>query len=133
MEMMCMNQSGSLSIKDASLVTGLTEDTIRYYEKIKLLPAAMRRDNGHRVYHSGDIDRMKLIFCMKKTDMALDEMKPFLKLAQGGNLKDYPELLAKIQLHKEKIKDQLQYLNWILKFIDENMENAFHDRQNCSE
>ncbi|OML67151.1 MerR family transcriptional regulator, partial [Salmonella enterica subsp. enterica serovar Enteritidis] len=38
------------SIKQASKKTGLTEDAIRYYEKIGLLPYAKRKRNGHRIY-----------------------------------------------------------------------------------
>lgn len=131
--MINLSQPKSFSIKEASATTGLTEDTIRYYEKIGLLPAAMRKDNGHRMYHSDDIDRMKLIFCMKKTDMSLNEMKPFLKLTNGGNLKHYPELYEKIQSHKENIKNQIQYLKRIIDFIDSNLERTFDtDQKNCT-
>ena len=38
------------TIKQIAEQTGISEDTIRYYEKIKLLPRADRKENGHRVY-----------------------------------------------------------------------------------
>lgn len=56
------------SIKVASELTGITEDTIRYYEKIGLLPRAQRKGNSHRVYSDGDIETMKLITCLKKRE-----------------------------------------------------------------
>ena len=38
------------SIKETAERTGMSEDTIRYYEKIGLLPRAKRKGNSHRIY-----------------------------------------------------------------------------------
>lgn len=127
-----MSPQKLFSIREASKQTGLTEDTIRYYEKISLLPAATRKENGHRIYDIGDIDRMKLIHCLKKTDLSLDDMKPFLKLADGGTLNMYPELYDKIQSHKEEIENRISDLKKIINLIDSNLEKNFHPDQNCS-
>lgn len=59
----------TFSIKQVSERTGLTEDAIRYYEKIGLLPSPKRKDNRHRVYHIEDAEMMELITCLKKTGM----------------------------------------------------------------
>jgi MerR family copper efflux transcriptional regulator len=76
-----MNEVNEFSIKQTSEQTGLTGDTIRYYEKIGLLPRAERKANGHRMYHSDDITTMKRITCLKIAGMSLDDMKPFLNLS----------------------------------------------------
>jgi DNA-binding transcriptional MerR regulator len=52
------------SIKQTSELTGITEDTIRYYEKIGLLPRAQRKGNSHSIYGDNDIETMKLITCL---------------------------------------------------------------------
>lgn len=58
------------SIKETSEQAGLSEDTIRYYEKIGLIPRAERKPNRHRVYRSEDIHTMKLITCLKNRNVS---------------------------------------------------------------
>ncbi|WP_260510266.1 MerR family transcriptional regulator [Paenibacillus typhae] len=106
------------SIKKAAELTGIAEDTIRYYEKIGLLPRAKRKGNTHRIYSGPDVERMKLIVCLKKTGMPLDEMRPYLSLTPDSALSEYPELYDKIQSHKQNILDQIASLQQIVDFID---------------
>ncbi|MEK5445212.1 MerR family transcriptional regulator [Paenibacillus sp. FSL R7-0331] len=106
------------SIKKTAELTGITEDTIRYYEKIGLLPRARRKGNTHRIYSSADVERMKLIACLKKTGMPLDDMRPYLSLTPDSALIAYPELHDKIQTHKQNILDQIASLQQIVDFID---------------
>ncbi len=118
------------SIKAASELTGITEDTIRYYEKIGLLPRAQRKENSHRVYSEGDVELMKLISCLKKTGLPLDEMRPYLNLSRDSNLSEYPELYDKIQIHKRNILDQIASLQQIVDFIDTKVsEGSFGEKQ----
>lgn len=66
-----MKEEQCFTIKQTAGQTGITEDTIRYYEKIGLLPRAERKDNGHRIYRQEDINTIRLIACLKKTGMLL--------------------------------------------------------------
>lgn len=125
-----MSKDIAFSIKESSEQSGLSEDTIRYYEKIGLLPRAERKENRHRVYRSDDIDTMKLISCLKKTGISLDEMKPFLQLSKNDDLHAFPELYETIQNHKVKIKSQIDSLQEILDFIDLKLDKGFSEEQN---
>lgn len=109
------------SIKEAAGMTGLTEDTIRYYEKIGILPPPERRANSHRVYHAENIDAMKLITCLKKTGLSLEAMKPFLHFPHLHELHAYPELRDLMIEHKLNIKQQIASLQQIVDFIDEKL------------
>lgn len=51
----------TFTIKQTAEQTGISADTIRYYEKIALLPRAERKDNGHRIYRQEDINTIRLI------------------------------------------------------------------------
>lgn len=96
-----MNKVIEYTIKQTAVQTGLTEDTIRYYEKIGLLPRAERKTSGRRVYHTEDIKTMKLIQCLKKTGMLLEEMKSYLQHSYDADLTDFPEIYGKLQNHKK--------------------------------
>ena len=58
----------TFTIKQVAEQTGISEDTIRYYEKIMLLPQAERKENRHRFYRKEDIYRIKQITCLKKRE-----------------------------------------------------------------
>ncbi|EPD88069.1 MULTISPECIES: MerR family transcriptional regulator [unclassified Paenibacillus] len=116
--------SDTFTIKEISKISGLSEDTIRYYEKIQLLPRAKRKDNGHRFYSSTDKDIMSLITCMKKTGMSLNEMKPFLSLSQEGDVQLDPDLYNLLQTHKEKIEVQIKGMQIILEFINNKLKKG---------
>lgn len=115
---------GGITIKEAAEQSTLSEDTIRYYERIGLLPQAVRKKNSHRIYQSEDIRVMKLITCLKKTGMSLDEMKPFLGLTYESDLAEHPELHEKLQHHKANIQQQIDSLQMIMDVIDAKMASG---------
>ncbi|GIN38077.1 MerR family transcriptional regulator [Heyndrickxia oleronia] len=114
---------GAYSIKQVSKKSGLTEDAIRYYEKIGLLPYAKRKLNGHRIYDEVDIERMELIICLKKTGMSLNEMKHILQYPVKDKLSSTPELKRTLLEYKEKVMTQIHDLQSIVAFIDAKLEN----------
>ncbi|WP_059053090.1 MerR family transcriptional regulator [Paenibacillus senegalimassiliensis] len=119
------------SIKQAAERTGLSEDTIRYYEKIALLPRAKRKENGHRIYYSKDIETLKLIGCLKKTGMPLEEMRPFLQVSVDADPGDYPELVDFMKMHREHIVEQIVSLQQVVDFIDLKLVQGSY-RQECA-
>lgn len=125
-----MKAEQTFTIKQTAELTGLSEDTIRYYEKIKLLPQADRKDNGHRVYHQKDIYTIRLITCLKQTGLSLDAMRPFLKLSTDANPAEYLELVEKLKGHRENIVRQISSLQQLVDFIDEKLEEG-RPRQEC--
>ncbi|EFM11039.1 transcriptional regulator, MerR family [Paenibacillus curdlanolyticus YK9] len=112
-----MSEPLTFSIKETATQSGLTEDTIRYYEKIGLLPRAKRKQNSHRIYHLDDVETMRMIACFKKTGMSLESMKPYLQLSQGDDLRAYPELFALMEEHKKTIENQIASLQQIVDFL----------------
>ncbi|NQX48012.1 MerR family transcriptional regulator [Paenibacillus tritici] len=125
------NPVSGYSIKETAERTGITEDTIRYYEKIGLLPRAQRKGNSHRIYSEQDLEMMKLITCLKKTGMSLDDMRPFLNLSLDSDLSQYPELHEMILTHKQKILEQIASLQQVVDFIDNKVEQGSLGPQAC--
>lgn len=125
-----LNEAVTYSIGETSERTGLPRDTIRYYEKIGLLQRAERKDNRHRVYDQADIDRMKMITCLKKTGMSLDDMRPYLDNATL-NPEERPELYGLFEQHRAKIAAQMESLQQILDFIDTAMMRRTKPEGNC--
>ena len=75
-------QANRLTIGGLSQLTGVNIETIRYYEKIKVLPAPSRAENRRRLY--GPTERRILAFVRRSRELgfSLDEVRALLRL--GG-------------------------------------------------
>ncbi|MBN2981325.1 MULTISPECIES: MerR family transcriptional regulator [Cohnella] len=127
-----MMEEQTFTIKQTAEQTGISEDTIRYYEKIALLPRADRKDNGHRIYRQEDINTIRLISCLKKTGMPLEEMRPFLAVSADTDPGEYPELVEHMRSHRENIVNQIASLQQVVDFIDMKLEQGKY-RRDCSD
>ncbi len=76
------SRADGLTIGKLSQFTGVNIETIRYYEKIKVLPAPSRTESGRRVY--GPMERRILGFVRRSRELgfSLDEIRALLRL--GG-------------------------------------------------
>jgi len=76
------SRSDGMAIGQLSALTGVNIETIRYYEKIKLLPPPPRAANGWRIY--GPTERRILAFVRRSRELgfSLDEVRDLLRL--GG-------------------------------------------------
>lgn len=73
------------SIKEASQKTQLTADTIRYYEKIGLLPPVTRNQAGVRLFSEVDLTILTFIRHLKGVGMSLEDLKNYMDLVQEGD------------------------------------------------
>ena len=69
---------------DVSRATGCNLETIRYYEKIGIIPAPPRAPNGYRRYDQSHLDRLKFVLRARELGFSLDEVRSLLKLVDGG-------------------------------------------------
>jgi len=68
-------------ISEVAQAVGTTPRTIRYYEEIGLLPHSEDREHGaHRVYHEGDVERLRDVVQLKELlGVSLDELKTLVE------------------------------------------------------
>jgi hypothetical protein len=70
------------SIGELSRATGVNIETIRYYERIKMLPSPRRTEGGHRVY--GPAERRSLAFIRRAREFWQTERSAFIKKRAGS-------------------------------------------------
>lgn len=73
-----------LTIGGLSKRTGVHIETIRYYEKISLLPAPERSPGGHRHYDDAGVRRLHFIHRGRELGFSLEEIRTFLDLVDHG-------------------------------------------------
>ena len=75
-------RAGDLTIGKLSKLTGVNIETIRYYERTKVLPAPPRTDSGRRVYQSSDVRTLAFLRRARELGFSLDDIRTLLRL--GG-------------------------------------------------
>lgn len=79
-----------------------------------------------------DIDTIRLLSCLKKTGMPLQDMQPFLAVSADADPADYPELVEHLRNHRENIVSQISSLQQVVDFIDMKLEQGKY-RRDCSD
>lgn len=106
-----------MKIGDVAARTGLTAYTIRYYERIGLLPLAVRDDSGQRVYDASIIAWIEFLGRLKTTGMPIREMLRYASLrAEGAKTEQ-----ARAQLlteHREVVRSRVAELHACLLVLD---------------
>jgi MerR family mercuric resistance operon transcriptional regulator len=64
--------------------TGCNLETIRYYEKIGMMPDPPRTASGYRVYDKGHVSRLRFILRARDLGFAIEEIRGLLALVDGG-------------------------------------------------
>ena len=92
----------SYSIAEAATATGLTPDTLRYYERDGLMLRPVGRSaTGHRRYTDADLRWIDLLNCLRGTGMPIRDVRRYAELVrQGdGNEQARLDLLRAHRLH----------------------------------
>ena len=99
----------TFSIQQVAERTGLSIDTLRYYERIGLLEPVNRAASGHRRYRQQDIDWIGLIINLRETGMPLTQIAAFAELRRQGEA-TASERLEILEQHQQALVQQMQRL-----------------------
>ena len=111
-----------MTIGEAAEKTGLTTDTLRYYEKIGLIPPVPRRENGLRDYGEETLKLVELIQRFKAIGMPLETIQNYFRLAALGSStrKERRELLLET---RENLMKKIDRLSFCLRLADYQLEH----------
>lgn len=65
--------------------TGVNIETIRFYEKIGVMPDPVRSGSGYRLYGESDLKRLSFIRRCRELGFSLDDVRGLLGLVDGGD------------------------------------------------
>lgn len=106
-----------MKIGDLARRTGLTDHTLRYYERIGLLPPAHRDGSGQRQYDASILVWIGFLGRLKTTGMPIREMLRYAALRQRGPSTG-AERRALLEAHRDKVRAHLAELQASLLVLD---------------
>lgn len=97
--------------------TGLTKDTLRWYENEGLIPRVRRDGSGYRTYDEATVRMIELVIRLRRTGMPVREMRDFVTMVQQG-ARTHGRRHSLLQAHRGRVLDQLAQLHGDLEALD---------------
>ncbi|EAC5197874.1 TPA_asm: MerR family transcriptional regulator [Listeria monocytogenes] len=94
-----------MNIKQAADMFGLTVDTLRYYERVGVIPPVHRNESGYRDYTTSDLNWVYLVKNLRNAGLSVESLIEFATLAQ---LRETQNVEA---AQKQVLVDQLKELD----------------------
>jgi DNA-binding transcriptional MerR regulator len=106
----------SWSTAEAAKKSGLSQHTLRWYERIGLLGPIERGSDGRRRFSDADMDWLALLSKLRATGMPVRDMQRYARLVRSGA--DEPERLDLLQRHRELVAQALAEQEECLRLLD---------------
>ena len=98
-----------MTIKEVSEHFGISQDTLRYYERVKMIPKVTRTSGGIRDYQEEDLKWVELALCMRSAGLPIEVMIEYLDLYQKGD-ETIPARLELLSNQMEVLQEQKKQL-----------------------
>ena len=94
-----------MTIKEVSETYDISADTLRYYERIGMIPEVTRTAGGIRDYQESDLGWVELVICMRKAGLPVEALIEYVKLYQEGD-ETFEARLQLLSEEREKLEEQ---------------------------
>lgn len=107
-----------MTIKEVSEKYGLSQDTLRYYEKIGVIPPVTRTSGGIRNYTEKDIGWVENAVCMRNAGLPVEVIAEYCRLFSmgdstiGARLELLTEQRKKLIEQKEQLEAEISRLDY---------------------
>lgn len=115
-----------MTIAEVGKKYGLTADTLRYYERIGLIPTVGRNSSGNRDYSDEDCRWVNFIKCMRSAGLSIEVLIEYVSLFQRGSETAgvRKELLIE---QRRQIVEKIEELQNTLSYLDTKID-GYEDR-----
>ncbi len=110
-----------MTITEVSKKYELSTDTLRYYERIGLIPPVNRNKSGNRDYTETDCKWVNFIKCMRNAGLSIEILIEYVTLFQQGNdtIASRKQLLFE---QRKQIVEKIEELQSTLNYLDKKID-----------
>lgn len=94
-----------MTIKEVSEKYGITQDTLRFYERCGMIPSVKRTAGGIRDYGPEDLGWVELAVCMRSAGLTVEAISEYVRLSQLGD-ETFPARLHLLTEQREALLEQ---------------------------
>lgn len=107
-----------MQIREVSMQTGLSSDTIRYYERIGLIPPVLRNAAGIREFSEQDVAALEFVHCFRTAGMSIESLLNYLSLCQDGKDQHLEERQAILVAERGRLQKKMDELVTAIQRLD---------------
>lgn len=106
-----------MTIKEVSEKYDISQDTLRYYERVGMIPPVNRTAGGIRDYQEQDLGWVELAICMRSAGLPIEAMIEYVKLCQQGE-ETIPARLQLLAEQREALLEQRKQIDTTLERLN---------------
>lgn len=99
-----------MTIKEVSEKYQISQDTLRYYERVGMIPPVTRTAGGIRDYQQTDVQWVELAKCMRSAGLPVEAMIEYVRLCQEGD-ETIPARLQLLVEQRDKLLEQRRQID----------------------
>jgi DNA-binding transcriptional MerR regulator len=107
---------------DAADRTGLSLDTLRYYEREGLIGPVRRDAGGRRLYSDGDLAWLDVVTCLRRSGMGIADLRRFLGVLRGAETASM-EPVEVLRLHRSRLVEDIEHIRAAISVIDGKIDH----------
>ena len=121
-----LGEAVAMTIAEVAARYDLSQDTLRYYERVGLIPPVSRTPGGVRDYREGDLRWVEFIKCMRGAGMSIEALVEYVALFQKGR-ESIAARKALLTEQRRLIAGRIEELQEALKRLDRKLD-GYEDR-----
>lgn len=106
-----------MTIREVSERFGITQDTLRYYERAGMIPPVTRTVSGIRDYSEEDLKWVGLAKCMRSAGLPVEALAEYVRLFREGDC-TIPDRLALLRAQRNALLDQQRQIGETLSRLE---------------
>lgn len=111
-----------MMIGEIAARSGMSVDTLRYYEKIGLIPPPLRDAGGRRVYDETILGWLNFLDRLKATGLGMQERLRYADLRTRPGRESVRERREMLETHRERVGEELVRLQETLELLDQKID-----------
>lgn len=109
-----------MTIKEVSEKYDISADTIRYYERIGLLPPIPRKSNGIRDFDEVSCNWIEFVKCMRSAGVEIEALIDYIKLFyQEGTAEARKEILKE---QRDRLQKKIDVMNLVIEHLNKKVD-----------
>ena len=119
-----------MTIKEVSEKYHISQDTLRYYERMQMIPRVHRTSGGIRDYQAEDLRWVELAICMRSAGLPIEVMIEYLRLFQEGDstiparLELLNEQMDALRARKAQLEETMARLSYKIQHYEDALRTG---------
>ena len=109
-----------MTIKEVSEKYGISQDTLRYYERVNVIPKVTRTSGGIRDYQEEDLRWVELAVSMRNAGLPIESLIEYQRLFRAGD----STIPARLELLNEQIEETMDRLSYKISRYEEAVKTG---------